>query len=207
MPQTNLALLLKVFSVAFEFPTTSTADAVVSGTLRSDTKTLWEALQLPSESIERFSEALNRYVDRDQEDVLHELRREYTRLFLGDNPLVANSEGMWRMKSEGRKAVLIINSYSLEIADFMRECGVVKAEGYNDCIDYVDTEFDFASHLAGSPEYLVDLGKDPLDLFDSFIDNHLELWIPGFCNDVLNTSDVVYYKAISALISEFIDEL
>ena len=207
MPQTNFGVLLKLFSIAYESPTTTLADAVVSGTLSNEIKTAWMALGLPQNSIDEFSGRLELYVGQDEEEILHELRCEFTRLFLGDNPLIANSEGMWRMKSEGRSAVLIINSYSLEIADFMRECGIIKAEGYNDCIDYIDTEFDFASHLAERPQYLIDLGKDPIELLDSFIEEHMRLWIPGFCSEVKTVSNMIYYNALSELIDKLMIEM
>lgn len=29
------------------------------------------------------------------------------------------------------------NSYSAEVADFMRSCGIERKPGYNDCIDHV----------------------------------------------------------------------
>ena len=73
--------------------------------------------------------------------MLHELRRENTRLFLGDRPLVENSEGPWRKRAEGKQgAALMVNSYSVEIADFMRSCGIERKPGYNDCIDYVEND-------------------------------------------------------------------
>lgn len=206
MPQTNLGTMFKLLSIAFEPPTVSWSEAIVSGALRDEIKAAWEALGLSQQAIDVFYKDLETYVERDDETVLHELRREFTRLFLGDKPLVTNSEGLWRLRSEGRDGVLIVNSYSLEVAEFMRQCGVVKAEGYNDCIDYIETECDFAAFLAGGPEYLIELGKDPIALLELFMDEHMTLWIPGFCADVLRASGVVYYKALCALMGEFTKE-
>lgn len=207
MTQTNLAALFKLFSIAFEPPSMTLGELVVSGALRDDVGTVWEALELPERPLDEFRVDLAPYLGRDAEETMHELRRESTRLFLGDRPLVTNSEGLWRKRAEGKqKAVLIINSYSLEVADFMRSCGVVRAEGYNDCVDYVENECDFAAFLADGPQHLIDLGKDPLALLDEFVDDHLKRWLPGFCADVVRESDTLYYKGLGKLLDAFIAE-
>lgn len=207
MSQTNLGAMFKLFSLAFEPPTLDLAKLIVSGSLKEDMKAIWDDMGLPQRSMHSFDAELEAYIGQDEKETLHEIRREFTRLFMGDKPRIANSEGMWRMGAENRRAVLIINSYSLEVADFMRQCGVVRAKEYNDCLDYIEAECDFASFLASSPAYLEELGKSPLDLLEIFIDEHMKQWIPGFCAEVLEISSVVYYRALSELMSVFLKEL
>lgn len=207
MPQTNLGMMFKLFSISFMPPTRELARLVTSGELQNNAETIWKSLALPSAAIEAYGVEMNTYIGRNEDDVLHELRREHTRLFLGDKTLIANSEGMWRMKEEGRIAFRMINTYSREVADFMRECGVVRTKKYNDCIDYIENECDFASFLASSPTYLIDLGKNPLNLLDTFIQQHFRLWIPGFCKQVCGLSDVLYFTSLSGLMSAFVKEL
>ena len=140
--------------------------------------------------------------------MLHELRRENTRLFLGDRPLVENSEGPWRKRAEGKQgAALMVNSYSVEIADFMRSCGIERKPGYNDCIDYVENELEFAALLAESPTYLAEQGKDALGLLEEFIAGHLKIWLPGFCADVVAQTKTPYYRALCELTSKLVDVL
>lgn len=207
MPQTNLSLIFKLFSVALASPTLQLAEEISSDALRSNFDTTWKSMSLPEESLAAFNNSLCTYTSKDTEDILHETRREFTRLFLGERPLIANSEGMWRMREKGKTAVLIINSYSLEVADFMRECGVVKAEGYNDCVDFIETECDFAAFLASSPEYLLELDKDPLGILESFIESHMKLWVPGLCKEVIDATNVPYYKAYYGLLGDFFNEI
>lgn len=59
----------------------------------------------------------------------------------------------------------MVNSYSVEVADFMRTCGIERKPGYNDCIDYVENELEFAALLAESPTYLAEQGKDALGTY------------------------------------------
>lgn len=200
--------MFRLFSVMWEPIAMRQAELVVSGTLQADVRTTWEALELPGDVLDAFEEALSPYVGRDAHEVMHELRREETRLFLTPKALVSNTEGVWRKKAEGYQIVaFMINSYSIEVADFMRQCGVVKAQGKNECIDYVHNECEFAAILADNPEYLVKLGKDPLSLLDEFIEKHLSLWISGFCEDVLRETKCPYYAAAARLLASFEQEL
>lgn len=204
---TNLGNMFRLFSVAFKPPTSDLANVVVSGDLSKAMADTWRALGLDSEKVDAFTGVLDGYRGDDAEDVLHELRREHTRLFLGNPPLVENSEGPWRKKAEGKIGVdLMVNSYSLEIQEFMRQCGAVKAKGRNDCIDYIEVECEFAAMLAEQPQYLVDLGKDPLDLLDSFMDEHMKKWVPGFCAEVAEKTRLPYYRELCGLMASFMGE-
>lgn len=204
---TNLGNMFRLFSVAFKPPTSDLANVVVSGVLSKAMADTWRALGLDSEKVDAFVSVLDGYRGDDAEGTLHELRREHTRLFLGNPPLVENSEGPWRKKAEGKIGVdLMVNSYSLEIQEFMRQCGAVKAKGRNDCIDYIEVECEFAAMLAEQPRYLVDLGKDPLDLLDSFMDEHLKKWVPGFCVEVAEKTRLPYYRELCRLMAAFMGE-
>lgn len=207
MSQTNLGNMFRLFSAAFKPPTANLADVVVSGELAQAMGDTWRALGLSDESFGGFAGVLETYRDRDAKEVLGELRREHTRLFLGDPPLVENSEGPWRKKAEGKIGVdLMVNSYSLEIQEFMRQCGAVKAKGHNDCIDYIEVECEFAAMLAERPQYLIDLEKDPLDLLDSFMDEHMKKWVPGFCAEVAEKTCLPYYRELCGLMGAFMGE-
>lgn len=204
---TNLGNMFRLLSVAFKPPTSDLANVVVSGDLSKAMADTWRALGLDSEKVDAFVSVLDGYRGDDAEGTLHELRREHTRLFLGNPPLVENSEGPWRKKAEGKIGVdLMVNSYSLEIQEFMRQCGAVKAKGRNDCIDYIEVECEFAAMLAEQPQYLVDLGKDPLDLLDSFMDEHMKKWVPGFCAEVAEKTRLPYYRELCGLMASFMGE-
>ena len=182
---------------------------MVSGSLARDITATWAELDLPGRDADAFSGALSQaYAGHDTNDVLHGLRRENTRLFLGDRPLVENSEGPWRKRAEGKRgAALMVNSYSVEVADFMLSCGIERRPGYNDCIDYVENELGFAALLAESPTYLAEQGKDALGLLEEFIAGHLKTWLPGFCADVVTQTRTLYYRAPCELTSKLVNEL
>lgn len=205
---TLLGTMFRLLSVAFRPPTRGLAELVATGAIADDVRATWGALELDGASAEAFCAGLAGYAGRPADEVMHELRRENTRLFLGSRPLVANSEGPWRKKAEGKEEVaLMVNSYSTEVADFMRYCGVVRADGYNDCVDYVENECDFAGLLSDGPAYLAERGMDAVELLERFVGEHMKLWVPGFCADVLAATECPYYRALCGLTRSFVDEL
>lgn len=202
MAQTALGNMFRLLSTAFQPPTERLAGIVASGALARDVAATWHELDLPDNDSAAFAGTLSQaYENRDSNTVMHELRCENTRLFLGDRPLVENSEGPWRKRAEGKQgAALMVNSYSVEVADFMRSCGVERKAGYNDCIDYVENEFEFAAMLT-------ERGADALEQLEEFIAGHLKIWLPGFCNDVIAQTRTPYYRALCELTDKLVDEL
>ncbi len=204
----NISVLFKLFAVAFRPPTIGAwTDSLVSGSLRDDIAATWTALELPKEPLAEFCAQIDGYTGRDAEEVLHEIRREETRLFIGENPLVENSEGTYLQRKHGvKKPIRMINQHSIAVADFMRSCGVTRQEKYNDCIDYLENECDFCGYLATEPRYLIDGGIDPLDKLDEFVNNHMLLWVPGFCAEIVAETKVSYYAGVALLMGAFIQE-
>lgn len=202
MAQTALGNMFRLLSTAFQPPTERLAGLVTSGALARDVATTWRELDLPDDDAAAFVGTLSQaYENRDSNTVMHELRCENTRLFLGDRLLVENSEGPWRKRVEGKQgAALMVNSYSVEVADFMRSCGIERRAGYNDCIDYVENEFEFAAMLT-------EQGEDALELLEEFIAGHLKIWLPGFCDDVIAQTRTPYYRALCELTNKLVDEL
>ena len=203
---THLSNMFKLFSIAFTPHTADSVKVVVDGMLLDDVAQTWRALELPEEALQPFSEALESYRGRDAEEVLHELRTDWAHMFIGKKPRVTNTEGLWRFRAEGRDSVRMINRHTTAVADFMRECGVKRHPKYNDCIDYIENECDFASFLASEPDYLVELDKSPIDLLENFMYDHMLKWAPGFCEDVQAHAQILYYKGIAGLLGEFLKE-
>ena len=83
----------------------------------------------------------------------------------------------------------------------------MRPRGYNDCMDYIENELDFAALLASQPDYLVEKGIDPLERLDAFIGEHLQKWVPGFCAQVAAQTQLGYYRALSDLTVALMREL
>lgn len=94
---------------------------------------------------------LAQYADGDPAAVFHELRRERTRLFVGERkPLITPYAGVRQAEAQGQRPVLMVGKESMAIERFMRRCGVAKdlaAGNTNDPIDHVGTMCEFMQYL------------------------------------------------------------
>lgn len=206
---TTLGALFKLLAVAWRPPTAGPwMEALTSGMMARDLAEAARALDLPEGAIAACAEALAGYEGADPVEVLHALRRDETRLFIGDNPVVENSEGTWLQRAHGvAHPVRMINNHSVAVADFMRECGVTRREKYNDCIDYLSNELDFCGYLADEVPALEAAGIDGIARLEAFIDEHLSQWVPGFCDEVAAEAREPFYRGLAGLTGAFMRAL
>lgn len=197
--------LLKLCSFSFSYPDKELAQLVISGSLQKGFFDRWAAVGLQEEIIIGVCENMLHYQGKEADEVMHELRQDYTRLFLGEAPLVSHSEGVWRCRQEGySRPPLIVNPHSLEVQKFQQSCGVVKADGFNDSVDTVDVECEFAAYLASAPKMPEGLGKTSDQAYREFLESHMKRWIPGFCQDVREAANTIYYKNVVDLLDGLI---
>ena len=104
MTATSLSNLFSLLSIGFAAPTIERAVIVADGTFARDVCSTAEALGLPAEVVSDFATEMQAYEGRNAEEVMHEIRREYTRLFMLDR-LIENTEGAWRKKAAGQTQV------------------------------------------------------------------------------------------------------
>lgn len=202
---TVLGIMFKLLAVAWRPPTAGPwIEAVASGMMARDLVEASAALELSPAAIEMFSAALSTYEGADVEEALRVIRREETRLFIGPDPVVENSEGAWLQRAHGvAHPIRMINNHSVAVADFMKECGVVRKEKYNDCIDYLSNEFDFCGYLADGGTLSVSADIDAAERLQAFVDEHLCAWVPGFCVEVEAESAEPFYRGLAVLTGEF----
>lgn len=94
---------------------------------------------------------LSCYSKADAAKTFHELRRERTRLFVGERcPLITPYAGIRAAQKRGQRGQLMVDEESIAIERFMRRCGVVKdlsAGQANDPIDHFGTMCEFMQYL------------------------------------------------------------
>lgn len=87
--------------------------------------------------------------DADAAALLHALRAEATRLFVGaPEPACSPYEGVWRAADDGVEALLFVNPHSMAVERFCRSCGLGRPEGTNEPLDHAATELELLQHLA-----------------------------------------------------------
>lgn len=138
--------LLGILSAAFRLPTKTLVDQVTSGQLSADLDKLAGALGLEA-SCRRD---LAPYSGADGAACLHELRSEYTRLFVGaPTPEVWPYEGVRHAVARGSEPLLFVGSVTEDVEKSYRASGFSrKPDAPNEPPDHVAVELEFLAHLA-----------------------------------------------------------
>ena len=145
------ASAFELLSLAFLLPSRPLAEAVATGEYA---EAAGEAFGLAVPGDERVTTAathLAAAADGDAEATLHALRREHTRLFVGEKePPLTPYAGVWRAQQQGQRGLLFVSETSLAIERFMTRCGVAKdldAGQTNDPVDHIGTMAEFLQFL------------------------------------------------------------
>lgn len=146
------------------------------------------------------------------EALLHSLRAEATRLFVGAPEAVASPyEGVWRAAEEGVQALLFVNPHSMDVERFMRACGLGQPAGTNEPLDHVATECELLQYLAsleadivappeGTPAPADLPGGSPAAAYEAFLAEHARIWMPRFAEAVAAETCVLFYRAAALLL-------
>ena len=148
-------------------------------------------------------------------DVLHALRPEATRLFVGaPDPACSPYEGVWRAADDGVRALLFVNPHSMGVERFMRSCGLGRPEGTNEPLDHVSTECELLEHLAlraagaeppeGAPADADLPGGSPEAAYGAVLEEHARAWMPRFADAVAAESRVPFYRDAAAFLGALV---
>lgn len=201
------AALCELLAFSLRYPTTELAGAVASGEWAEAAEEISATLGL--ELPEAFSADARASSGEDPEALLHPLRAEATRLFVGaPEPATSPYEGMWRAAEDGVKALLFVNPHSMAVERFCRSCGLVQPEGVNEPLDHVATELELMQYLAmleaGLSQPVSDgpapaelPGGSPAAAYERFVAEHPRAWMMQFAEKVAAVARLPFYRAVS----------
>ena len=204
------ATAYELLALSFRHPAPELAGAAASGGWADAAAEVAAALGLALPG--RWDEGLDGYASRDPEELLHALRAEATRLFVGaPGPAVSPYEGVWRAADDGVQALLFVNPHSMAVERFMKSCGLGRPEGTNEPLDHAATELELLQYLcmlecdtAEAPE-----GAGPPEgswaaARARFLDEHACAWMPRFAEAVAAESREPLYRAAAQLLGAVI---
>ncbi|WP_255467240.1 TorD/DmsD family molecular chaperone [Raoultibacter phocaeensis] len=202
----TLATAYELLAFSFRYPGAELADAVASGEWAEAAAEVAGALGLALP--QGWDAGLAAYAGQEPESLLHALRAEATRLFVGaPEPAVSPYEGVWRAADDGVQALLFVNPHSMAVERFMRSCGVGRPEGTNEPLDRIDAELELLQYLcmldagpAGAPE-----GAGPPEggwaaARERFLEEHALAWMPRFADKVAEESREPFFRAAAGLL-------
>jgi TorA maturation chaperone TorD len=133
------------------------------------------------------------------EEVLTNLSRDWTRLFRGvvRDGILPPYESLYRTDKLHKKP-------SQEVNRLFSKMGIRVPEEWHQPSDYIGVELDFMRLLCEREEeerknIEMDALRQVLKLEYSFIEEHLALWVPLFCEKMFQQAHADYYRGVARL--------
>lgn len=134
--------------------------------------------------------------DREVEDVQTELKREYTRVFVGPRPPVMAHETFYREEME------FLGTGKSEVEASYAAAGWNPPDSYPEEADYVAVELAFLRHLV---ERQRRGAEEAFGYERVFIEEHLAHWIDDCAADTTEYADTEFYEAVGYVLSGVIE--
>ncbi len=169
-----------------------------SGLLNDPQKGSEEAFKEIQEGLNLVN-ARNQGKDQTSEEALTKLSRDWTRLFRGvvRDGILPPYESLYRPPKPQKKP-------SQEINRLFSKMGIQVPEEWHQPSDYIGVELDFMRFLC-EKEWNVRDGagsnalRETIEAEKSFLEDHLALWVPIFCERMLGAAQEDYYLGIAHL--------
>lgn len=195
-------------------PTQEWVQALLSGGVTRD---LLEATSWLDDDGQRFSEALSHLQDflaanhdRDAQEVLRDLKVEYTRLFLGPGEApVYPYESIYRDKDPMSGRTIIKGPSTRAVEALYRQHGLRLSADIHDLPDHIAIEMEFMYFLTDKESAAwragdVETAKELRRAEQEFMVEHLCHWAPEFSRKLHNTARSKLYLAVAVFMREYL---
>ncbi|GHT77863.1 hypothetical protein FACS1894104_0170 [Actinomycetota bacterium] len=202
------AAFFEALALGFLYPNQTLIDALASGEYAEALDEISTFLEIDGEDVLQAITDLAAYKGQDKDQLLHQLRREHTRLFIGSpESEVSPYAGVWYAQEQGVQPLLFVNKESMAVERFMRQCGVGQPEGTNEPLDHIGSELEFLQYLALIKAQAVTPPADisiPSDAYEQFYQDHITNWVPDFAQKTIQTTKTPFFSAISRLLLAYV---
>jgi TorA maturation chaperone TorD len=201
----NQAALYELLAHAFLFTTKELAEALSSGEYADALAEIGAANGLDADVLALAADELAPYKDAEMDGLFHEVRTEYTRLFVGaPTPLVSPFAGVWWAHGAGVEPLLFVNKESMAVERFMRSCGIGQPQGTNEPLDHMGSELEFLQYLC---LVSVDVLKSseavtiPENALEDFYRKHFDAWSKQFAAAIIEHTRLPFYRAVARILA------
>jgi putative dimethyl sulfoxide reductase chaperone len=205
----NLSDLYQILAIGFRDPTKELAVALLDGSLESDLVDCLQRAEIGGTDIDEALRLLrglraDELAPRPESLLLHELKVEYARLFIGPRaPQVHPYESVYRDTPHGSgAAVLMVGPSALAVREAYRRVNGPGADDAAEPPDHVATELDFQMCLyymeaQAWQSHDEAAAKGWRSVAEDFATGHLCRWGPELCRDVRAKSHHAFYGALA----------
>lgn len=134
--------------------------------------------------------------DRESEAVQTELKREYTRIFVGPRPPVTAHESFYREDMD------FLGTGKAEVEASYRAAGWQPPESYPEEADYIAVELAFLRWLIERQRRGI---EETFGYERVFLEEHLRHWIDDCAADITEYANTEFYEAVGHLLSGVIE--
>ncbi len=137
------------------------------------------------------------------EELIEDLALEYTQLFLGPGPYLSPHESVHAQWGDGRDGEHW-GPQTVKVKAFIEAAGLSYADSFHEMPDHISAEFEFMAKLAAYEAEHWRAGHEEdalgtLRIQRRFFDEHLNQWVPGFCQKVRERRESDFYARAAEL--------
>lgn len=209
------ASAFELLALAFLVPTDALAEAYASGEYAEACAEAFETALPADERVGRAIELLAQPTAPEEatvSDVLSLLRREHTRLFIGERePLITPFAGVWATQRQGGRGLLFVGEESVAIEHAMKRCGIVKnlaAGQTNDPLDHIGTLCEFLMYLCLIQAKAIQASEGALveeDDFDRFVGQHFAPFASWLAGETESQTRLPFFQGAALLLAAAVD--
>jgi len=154
------------------------------------------------EEVHEGGEILQHFIGHLSNEQINMEKEEYQRLFIGPGPLAAPPwESYYRSKDQ-----LLFEEWMYQVREQYHRYGLKYVKENNEPDDHLLLELEFMSFLANlnmqesNHERILELISSQI----SFLEKHLTIWIPFFCERVIENTESQLYLGAAMLLEDFL---
>ncbi|MFQ6082704.1 MAG: molecular chaperone [Candidatus Aminicenantia bacterium] len=147
------------------------------------------------------------FLKKPENELALELAVEFARLFLGPDKHISPYESVYH-KREGEQG-LLWGEVTVEVKKMIEASGLQFKKDYGGIPDHIGIELEFMSKLIRKEKQAwkkkdVATAIKLLKIEKRFIDEHLSMWVPLFCEKIIGEAKLNFYREMAKLTKEFI---
>jgi len=154
-------------------------------------------------------ELSNGFFKKPEKELLEDLAVEYARLFLGPGRHISPHESV-HYKKEGAQSSQLWGEPTARVKKIIESSGLTYKSEFTGLPDHISVELEFMQQVVQrEARAWEEKDKDTTELCleheKKFINEHLFLWIPDFCEKVIEAAELPFYREMARLTRRFIE--
>ena len=152
---------------------------------------------------------LDEFFNQTKADLLEAMAMEYARLFLGPGKYISPHESVHHKRADGDWGKLW-GAATVEVKKFIEATGLTYADDFKGMPDHIAAELEFMQKLLQAEELAWEASDQKTaralqKIENQFLEEHLNQWVPVFCEKVFQTARLPFYRAVANLTQMFLN--